>query len=86
MKIIGLLYSSKLGVITPDLIKDVLKDSHLFKDTVLTSKPCIIKALPKFDKAVVVRIEESGLDFFLFFLISFPFFTFFSIYFSFFYF
>ena len=86
MKIIGLLYSSKLGVITPNLIKGVLKDSHLFKDTVLTSKPCIIKALPKSDKAVVVRIKESGLGFFSFLLISFPFSTFFLIYFSFFYF
>ena len=53
MKIVGLLYSSKLGVITPDLIKGVLKDLHLFKDTVLASKSYIIKALPKSDKAVV---------------------------------
>jgi len=53
MKIIGLPYSSKSGVLTPDVIEGVLKESHLFKDTVLASKPHIIKALPKSDKAVV---------------------------------
>ena len=53
MKIVGLLYSSKLEVITPDLIKGVLKDLHLFKNTVLASKPHIIKVSPKSDKAVV---------------------------------
>ena len=86
MKIIGLLYSSKLEVITPNLIKGVLKDLYLFKNTVLASKSCVIKASPKSDKAVVVRIKESGLGFFSFLLISFPFSTFFLIYFSFFYF
>jgi len=53
MKIIGLLYSSKLGVITSDIIEGVLKDSHLFKDAILASKPCIIKASPKSNKAVI---------------------------------
>ena len=53
MKIIGLLYSSKLGVLSPDYIEGVLKNSHLFKDATLASKPCIIKASPKSDKAVV---------------------------------
>jgi len=53
MKIVGLLYLSKLGVMTPDIIKGVLKDSHLFKDAILASKPRIIKASPKSDKAVV---------------------------------
>ena len=53
MKIIGLPYSSELGVMSPDIIKGVLKNSHLFKDATLTSKPCIIKASPKLDKAVV---------------------------------
>ena len=60
MKIVGLPYSSKLWVITPDLIKGVLKDSYLFKNTVLASKPCVIKASPKSDKAVVwVDIWDS---------------------------
>jgi len=53
MKIIGLPYSSKLGVMSSDIIKGVLKDSYLFKDTTLASKPHVIKASPKSDKAVV---------------------------------
>ena len=53
MKIIGLPYLSKLGVMSPDIIKGVLKDSHLFKDATLASKPYIIKASPKSDKTVV---------------------------------
>ena len=53
MKIVGLLYSSKLRVMTPDIIEGVLKESHLFKNAVLASKPHVIKASPKSDKAVV---------------------------------
>jgi len=53
MKIVGLPYLSKLGVMTSDIIEGVLKDSHLFKNTILASKLCIIKASPKSDKAVV---------------------------------
>ena len=53
IKIIGLSYSSKLGVITPDIIADALRNSHLFKDATLASKPHIIKISPKSDKAVV---------------------------------
>ena len=53
MKIVGLPYSSKLGVMSPDIIKGVLKDSHLFKDATLALKPHVIKASPKSDKAVV---------------------------------
>jgi len=60
MKIIGLPYSSKLEVISPDIIEGVLKESHLFKDATLASKPCVIKALPKSDRAVVwVDIWDS---------------------------
>jgi len=60
MKIVRLPYSSELGVMTPDIIKGVLKDSHLFKDVILASKPHIIKASPKSDKAVVwVDIWDS---------------------------
>jgi len=45
---------------TPDTIKGVLKDSHLFKDMILASKPHVIKALSKSDKAVVwVDIWDS---------------------------
>jgi len=53
MKIIELLYLSKLKVITLNIIKDILKDLHLFKDVILALKSCIIKTLPKFDKTVV---------------------------------
>jgi len=60
MKIVGLSYSSKLGVMTSNIIKGVLKDLHLFKDVILASKPCIIKASPKSDKVVVwVDIWDS---------------------------
>ena len=60
MKIIGLPYSSELGVMSPDIIEGVLKDLHLFKDATLASKPCVIKASPKSDKAVVwVDIWDS---------------------------
>jgi len=53
IKIIELPYSSKLGVLTPDVIEAVLKELHLFKDAILASKLCVIKASPKSDKAVV---------------------------------
>jgi len=53
MKIIGLPYKIDQEVITPDFIKGVLKDMHLFKDVVLASKPHVIKASPKSNMAVV---------------------------------
>ena len=54
MKIVGLPYLSKLKVMTSDIIKGILKDSHLFKDVILALKPhIIIKVSPKFDKVVV---------------------------------
>ena len=60
MKIVGLSYNSKLGMITPGFIKGVLKETHLFKDATLASKPCVIKASPKSNKAVVwVDIWDS---------------------------
>jgi len=54
MKIIGLPYLNKSEVLTSNIMKVVLKESHLFKDAILASKPCIIKASPKSDKAVVL--------------------------------
>ena len=60
MKIIRLLYNSKQRVLTPNFIKDVLKETHLFKDIVLASKPRIIKAFPKSNMAIVwVNIWDS---------------------------
>ena len=60
MKIVGLPYLSKLEVMSPDIIEGVLKNLHLFKDTILALKPHVIKASPKSDKAVVwVDIWDS---------------------------
>ena len=53
MKIIGLFYNSKWEVLTPDFIKGVLKEIHLFKDVMLASKPCVIKVFSKSNMAVV---------------------------------
>ena len=53
MKIVRLPYNSELGMITPDFIKGILKEMHLFKDATLASKPCVIKVSPKSDKTVV---------------------------------
>jgi len=60
MKIIGLPLNSELGMITPNFIKSVLKEIHLFKDAMLASKPHVIKASPKSDKVVIwVDIWDS---------------------------
>jgi len=53
MKIIGLPYKMNQDIISPDFIEGVLKETHLFKDVVLASKPCVIKASPKSDMVVV---------------------------------
>ena len=43
-----------------DYIEGILKETHLFKDVVLASKPHVIKASPKSDMAVVwVDIWDS---------------------------
>ena len=60
MKIIGLTYKINQDVIFPNFIKDVLKETHLFKGVVLASKPHVIKASPKSDMTVVwVDIWDS---------------------------
>jgi len=53
MKIIRLPYKIKQSAISPDYIKGILKETHLFKDIALASKPHVIKASPKSDMAVV---------------------------------
>jgi len=53
MKIIGLLYNLEQRVLTSNFIKGILKETYLFKDIVLASKPHIIKASPKSDMTVV---------------------------------
>ena len=60
MKIIGLPYKINQDVISSDFIEGVLKETHLFNGVVLASKPCVIKASPKSDMAVVwVDIWDS---------------------------
>ena len=53
MKIIGLPYKIEQDVISPDYIESILKETHLFKDVMLASKPHVIKASPKSDIVVV---------------------------------
>ena len=60
MKIVRLPYNSELEVVTPDFIEGVFKETHLFKDVTLASKPHIIKVSPKSNKTVVwVDIWDS---------------------------
>ena len=53
MKIVRLPHKTKQGVIIPDYIEGVFKETYLFKDVVLASKLCVIKASPKSDTAVI---------------------------------
>ena len=53
LKIIGLLHNMENGVLTLEVIEGVLKDSHLFENVVLASKPQVIKVFPKSNIAVV---------------------------------
>ena len=53
MKIIGLLYKINQNIISPDFIEGVLKETHLFNDVMLASKPHIIKVFSKSDMVVV---------------------------------
>ena len=53
MKIIGLLYKINQNIISSGFIEGVFKETHLFNDVTLASKPCVIKASPKSDMAVV---------------------------------
>jgi len=60
MKIVGLPYKIEQGVITPDYIESILKETYLFKDVILALKPYVIKASSKSDIAVVwVDIWDS---------------------------
>ena len=53
LKILGLPYIMENGIITPDIIEDMLNDVYLFKNVMLALKPHIIKASPKSDMVVV---------------------------------
>jgi len=66
LKILGLSYivdSTNLSI-TPDIIKGVLKETHIFNNVVLTFKPHIIKASNNSDSVVIwVNIWDSQNDF-----------------------
>ena len=53
LKIVGLPYILEHDPITPDIIKSIFKDLHIFNNIMLASKLCIIKASPKSDMVVV---------------------------------
>ena len=53
LKIIRLLHNMENGVLTLEVIEGILKDSYLFENVVLASKPQVIKVFPKSNIAVV---------------------------------
>jgi len=55
LKIVGILYlSNQTNVkLSPDGVKNILKNNHIFNDVILASKPQIIKILPKYDMSIV---------------------------------
>ena len=53
LKIIRLSFMREKGPITSDIIKGVIKETHIFNNITLASKPCIIKASAKSDMTVV---------------------------------
>ena len=60
LKIIRLLHKMEQGLITPESIESILKETHLFKDIVLALKLHIIKVSPKSNKTVVqINIWDS---------------------------
>ena len=60
LKIVGLSHKMENGLITPDFVESVVKESHLFEDITLVSKPHIIKSSFKLDMAVVwINIWDS---------------------------
>ena len=55
LKIIGLPYilEQTNSSVTPNIIKSIIKEIHIFNNIILASKSCIVKASPKSDMAVV---------------------------------
>lgn len=46
--------------VTSDIIKSIIKEMHIFNNIILALKPCIVKASPKPDIAIVwVNIWDS---------------------------
>ena len=55
LKILGILYlvEDTNLFLTYDIVERILEITHIFNDVVLASHPCIIKAFPKSDMAVI---------------------------------
>ena len=55
LKIIGLPYilEQTNSSVTPDIIKSIIKEMHIFNNIILALKSCIVKASPKSDMAIV---------------------------------
>lgn len=55
LKIVGLSYYVKTTntLVTPFLAKEVLKNTYIFNDIIIVSKPYIIKAASNSDSAVI---------------------------------
>ena len=60
LKIIRLSFMREKGPITPDIIKGIIKEMHIFNNITLASKSCVIKVLAKSDMVVVwINIQNS---------------------------
>ena len=60
LKIVRLPHIMEQDVIISDIIEGILKESHLFKNIMLASKPYIIKVSPKSNMVVIwVDIQDS---------------------------
>jgi len=62
LKIIELSYilEQTNSSVTSDIIKSIIKEMHIFNNIILALKPCIVKASPKSDIAIVwVHIWDS---------------------------
>jgi len=54
LKITGLSYAKTTNTpVTPSLVEEVLKNTHIFNDIVLMFKPYIIKTTSNYDSAVI---------------------------------
>ena len=53
LKISGLPFIEKKSPITSDIIKGIIKETHIFNNITLASKSCVIKVLAKSDMVVV---------------------------------
>ena len=45
--------------IISDMIKTVIKESHIFNNIILASQPCVIKISPKSDMAIIRSISGT---------------------------